>query len=54
MLTGIQGNVPMAALLLEKGADPTRKNAAGRTAVDLARENGHPEVAALVEHTIRK
>lgn len=36
-------------LLLEAGADPTLKDASGKTALDYARANGYTESAALLE-----
>jgi len=35
--------------LLEKGADLTLRNNAGKTALDLARENGNEEILSLLE-----
>jgi hypothetical protein len=34
---------------LEKGADPSIRNNDGKTALDLARESGHVEIAELIE-----
>jgi ankyrin repeat protein len=42
---GIKANRPLAELLLAHGADPSLPNDAGTTAMDLAREKGHPEFA---------
>lgn len=39
MIAAARGNIPMLGLLLEAGADPSRKSAAGKTAIDIAREN---------------
>jgi ankyrin repeat protein len=39
----------VARLLLARGADPSIRNSKGRTAADLARLNGHDEVADLIE-----
>jgi ankyrin repeat protein len=36
--------------LLKQGADLTLKNKAGKTAMDLARENGNAEILALLQH----
>lgn len=35
--------------LLAKGADLTLRNKAGKTALDLARENGNEEILALLQ-----
>jgi ankyrin repeat protein len=41
----------IAALLLEHGADPSRRNAQGDTAADIATRRGLDQVAAmLLEH----
>jgi len=40
--------------LLAKGADVTLKNKAGKTAMDLARENGNAEILQLMLHPPRK
>jgi ankyrin repeat protein len=37
-------------LFLSSGADPTRRNAAGKTAADLASERAMSEIAALLRH----
>jgi ankyrin repeat protein len=42
------GNVPMARLLLERGAVPTFANKAGETPIDLAIAAGHDELALLL------
>jgi quinoprotein dehydrogenase-associated probable ABC transporter substrate-binding protein len=39
MIAAARGNIPMLGLLLEAGADPNRKSAAGKAAIDIAREN---------------
>ena len=39
----------MAPILLAHGADPTVRNAKGRTPVDLARDQDHEDVAAMME-----
>lgn len=52
------GQLEMAALLLEHGADPGRvgrkHDAAGRTPLALARERGHDEVAALLRDRLSR
>ena len=41
MLAALRGNAAAVRLLLELGADPTLKNAAGQTALDIATEKGN-------------
>jgi ankyrin repeat protein len=41
-------------VLLEKGADRTLRNAAGKTALDLAQENGNPEILEMMEKAAEK
>jgi ankyrin repeat protein len=42
------GYLAIAKRLLEGGADPTLRDAWGKTAIDIALENGHFEVVALL------
>ena len=42
------GNTTAAKRLLKAGADRTLLNKEGKSAVDLARENGHEAVVALL------
>jgi ankyrin repeat protein len=42
------GRLAIAKRLLEGGADPTLRAHAGKTALELARENGKSEVVALL------
>jgi ankyrin repeat protein len=42
------GDAAMARLLLAHGADPAAARDDGKTALDLAREGGHNEVAGLL------
>jgi len=44
-----RGSSEMAARLLAAGADPARKTRDGKTAADLARQYGHPELAKKLE-----
>ncbi len=39
MIAAARGNIPMMGLLLEAGANPNLKSAAGKTALDIARDN---------------
>jgi len=43
------GHTRVVELLLEAGADPRAKDNYGKTPSDLARQNGHPELAAMLE-----
>jgi len=43
-----RGQRKAAAMLLEKGADPTLANHEGRTALDIARERGDTELARVL------
>jgi uncharacterized protein len=43
------GDAAMVRLLLDRGADPLLRSDDGRSAADLARQSGHPELAALLE-----
>lgn len=49
MVAAIQGNLPAVSALLAHDADPARRNPAGLTALDLARDAGHTEVARALE-----
>jgi hypothetical protein len=49
MVAALQGDSNMVRLLLERGADPARLHPDGRRAADFAREEGHGEVAKLLE-----
>jgi uncharacterized protein len=44
-----RGDAAMVRLLLDRGADPLLRSDDGRSAADLARASGHPELAALLE-----
>jgi ankyrin repeat protein len=48
MVAAMQGNLPVVRLLLAHGADPKRRNPDGKTAVELALRERHPEVAAAI------
>lgn len=55
MIASARGNIPMLGLLLEAGADPNLKSDAGKTAIDIARENLNEDAAksiALFQSTI--
>merc|ERR1712156_993717 len=52
---GGKGNKEIVKLLLEKNADVTAKTVSGKTAKDLARKQGHDDIAKLLhEHEIQK
>jgi len=53
MLAVANDHVETVRLLLERGADVHVRNAQGRTALDLARERGYAEIAALIENSLR-
>ena len=42
------GHADVARLLLEAGADASRQNEDGKTALDLAEAHGHDDLAALL------
>ena len=42
------GRVEVVKVLLDKGADRARKNKAGKTPLDLAREGGFTDVSAVL------
>jgi len=44
-----RGSREMVQRLLAAGADPRRKTKEGKTAAELARQYGHPDVAAMLE-----
>ncbi|AKJ30733.1 ankyrin repeat domain-containing protein [Caldimonas brevitalea] len=48
MMAAIQGNRPLVALLLQRGADPQLRNAKGQTALSYAQKRGHTEVVELL------
>lgn len=47
-----RGNAVLVKFLLEKGADPDSVDIFGRRALDLARRNGHEEVASVISDRI--
>ena len=49
MSTGMRGNQPPVELLLERGANPQLTVGNDKTAVSYAREEGHSEIAALLQ-----
>jgi hypothetical protein len=49
MVAAEVGSGEMVAYLLRKGADPTRRDAHGRTALTIAREANHRTVVTLLE-----
>jgi hypothetical protein len=46
------GNEAAVELLLQCGADPARRDAAGRTAAAYARCGGHPHLAARLDTVV--
>ncbi len=48
------GGVEMVTLLLDRGVDPTVRSKPGVTALDLARQYGHPPVVELLEKAAKK
>jgi uncharacterized protein len=48
MLAAVEGSVPIATLLLERGADPGRQNAKGQTASSIASERGFTALQTLL------
>jgi ankyrin repeat protein len=46
------GSIASARVLLAAGADPTHANKAGRLPAETAREQDHPEIAALLEAAV--
>lgn len=49
MIAAARGNLPMIGLLLEAGADPAAKSKAGKTAIDIARENLNEDVVKSIK-----
>jgi ankyrin repeat protein len=45
MLTAIEGHVPLAEALFERGISTNNRNAKGETALDLANSKGHSAFA---------
>lgn len=48
------GDARSARMLLERGADPTKKTDDGKTAIDVARERGHDDVARMLETAAKR
>lgn len=48
MIASARGNIPMIGLLLEAGADPDLKSKAGKTAIDIARDNLNPDAVKSI------
>jgi len=46
------GNIPVLQMLLAYGGDPSAIDKKGDTPLDLAREHGHSEAAALLHHSL--
>jgi ankyrin repeat protein len=49
--TSVHGNMDIAKLLLDAGIDTHITDTRGRTAADVARENGHVAFAQFVERS---
>ena len=43
------GNAQVARMLLDRGADPMLRTDDGKTAIDIARERGHADLARMLE-----
>jgi ankyrin repeat protein len=54
MVAALQGNLPAASALLAHGADPARRNPANLSALEMARDAGHTEVARAIEKSMVK
>src|SRR6478736_3716545 len=48
-IAAASGNLPIVQVLADAGADVNRKNAFGKTAIDLARENRQTAVVAFFQ-----
>jgi quinoprotein dehydrogenase-associated probable ABC transporter substrate-binding protein len=48
MIAAARGNIPMLGLLLEAGADATRTSKAGKTALDIAKDNHNPDAVKSI------
>jgi len=49
MFAAAEGCDKVAEILIERGADPKAKDIDGDTAIDFARQNGHEELAKMIE-----
>lgn len=54
MMAAMEGHIHAVKLLLDTGADPWRKSQGGMTAVDFARQYGHPDIAEGLDYRMRK
>ena len=50
-LAALNGHMDIVSIPLNKGADCTRVNRAGNTPLDIAREEGHEKIVAIVMET---
>jgi ankyrin repeat protein len=48
MLAAAHNNPPVVGLLLQSGADPSKRSPDKKTALDLAVENGNDSVVSLI------
>ena len=53
-LSAATGQPKLTRLLIERGADPQRKDFEGRTALYYAKKNFHPQTTAVLEQTVTK
>jgi ankyrin repeat protein len=49
MEAALQGNEEMVRALLDAGADPTLTDEGGKTSIEIARAEGHTDVAELLD-----
>jgi ankyrin repeat protein len=53
MHAAVKGDADTVKLLLAKGADPTPKNADGKSAAEVAIEYKHKKVLKMIQNTYR-
>lgn len=51
MLAAVEGSVPLGRLLLEHGADATKQNAKGATALTIAKDRGFDLFVKLLDES---
>lgn len=52
MVAASAGHEAVVELLLERGSDPSRRDAQGRSAAEHARKSGHPHLAARLDGVV--